>query len=363
VSAPAISVTAAGAAGPATPPARDVRIRPSTERDLPHISALFTPPLDVDRLRWLLSDPARGSALRSLVAEEGDRVVGHVGYTLSRFQTPRGELTGLFCVNWVVDASCRGLGVGSRLFESTFPLADFAYEYGGTEFSHKLFLDMGFEQTFALDYLLKVLRPRAYAKTLGDRWPRRMAKAMVLAGLARGGCRWWQATARDLALAPHQPRTAPSQAGPPARVEVSPGDCVTNITPDDQVAWYLRCPSGRTAAFTITERGVPIGTALCLVRDHPRGARTGRIVHLSYLGEDIARWRGAVALLESWLAAEGCAAVSVFAAHPHFLAALADRGFARRDRTPFWLRERAHGLPRTGWHLTGLEGDIGDRRL
>jgi GNAT superfamily N-acetyltransferase len=342
------------AAGPAASTARrDVRIRPSVERDLPGISALFTPPLDVARLRWLLTDPGEQS-LRSFVAEEGDRVVGHVGYTLSRFHTPVGELTGLFCVNWVVDTSCRGLGVGSRLFEATFPLADFAYEYGGTEFSHKLFLDMGFEQTFQLDYLVKVLRPLAYARVLTDRGPRRLAKAVAFAALSRAGCRWWRDAAPGLALAPYQPGATAGGA---------PTGCVANVTAAEQVAWYLGCPRARTAAFTLTAQGTPIGAALCLMRDHPGGTRTGRIVHLSHLGDDLPRWRGAVALLESWLADQGCAAVSAFASHRPFLAALSDRGFATRARTPFWVRDRDHGLPRSGWHLTGLEGDIGDRRL
>jgi hypothetical protein len=136
-----------------------------------------------------------------------------------------------------------------------------------------------------------------------------------------------------------------------------------NATPADQIEWYLRCPGARTAAFAITGSGLPIGIALCLMRDHPGGTRTGRIVHLSYLGEDAARWRGAVALLESWLADQGCAAVSAFASHPQLVRALADREFLTRGRTPFWLRDHEHGLPRTGWHLTGLEGDIGDRRV
>jgi hypothetical protein len=335
------------------PARRDVSIRPSTEADLRAISALFTPPLDVGRLRWLLGDPARGS-LRSFVAVEGERVVGHVGYTLSRFHTPRGALTGLFCVNWVVDASCRGLGVGSRLFEATFPLADFSYEYGGTEFSHKLFVDMGFEQTLHLEYRMKVLRPLSYARILADRWPRRIAKAAAFAGLSRARSSWWRSVPPGLALAPHRPG---------ARVEAPPAPCVANTTPDDQIEWYGRCPGARTAAFTITAGGVPIGTGLCLVREHPAGTRTGRIVHLSYLGEDAARWRGAVVLLESWLADQGCAAVSAFASHRHLLGALGEGGYLTRGRTPFWLRDREHGLPRAGWHLTGLEGDIGDRRV
>ena len=66
----------AARAGAAPAPRRDVRIRPSVERDLPGISALFSPPLDVARLRWLLTDPTRERSLRSFVAEDGDRVVG-----------------------------------------------------------------------------------------------------------------------------------------------------------------------------------------------------------------------------------------------------------------------------------------------
>ena len=78
---------------------------------------------------------------------------------------------------------------------------------------------MGFEQTLALDYLLKVLRPRAYAKTLGDRWPRRMAKAMVLAGLARGGSPDGGAPLREI-WPSHSPisraRLRPRRPHPPA---------------------------------------------------------------------------------------------------------------------------------------------------
>lgn len=340
--------------GPVPSRRGDVCIRPATEHDLGPISALFTPPLDLTRLRWLLTDSSRSTPLRSFVAVDGERVVGHVGYTLSRFHTPRGELTGLFCINWVVDTSCRGLGVGQRLFETTLSLADFSYEYGGTEFSHKLFFDMGFEQPLHLAYLAKVLRPLSYAGVLPDGRPRRIAKALALAGLAKTQRRWWRAGARHLALAPYDAR---------ALFEKVPIPCVANVTPTDQVAWYLGGPGVTSAAFTLTASGTPIGTALCLMKDHPAGTRTGRIVHLSYLGEDVACWRGAVELLESWLGDHGCAMVSAFASHRHFRAALGDRGFLARGRTLFWLRDRNHGLPRAGWHLTGFEGDIGDRRL
>lgn len=354
MSSPAIPATIRGEVGPAPAPVRDVRIRPATDDDLGTISALFTPPLDVARLRWLVTDPARPRSLRSFVAVERERVVGHVGYTLSRFHTPRGELTGLFCINWVVDKSCRGLGIGQRLFETTFPLADFSYEYGGTEFSQKLFFDMGFEQPFQLAYLVKVLRPLLYARLVADGGPRRVAKALALAGLAQVGRRPWRVGARDLALAPYDP-------GAPTGTGTTPG--VANATPAGQVAWYLGCPGVQSAAFTITASRRPIGAALCLIRDHPTGTRTGRIVHLSHLGQDVDRWRGAVDLLESWLGDQGCAMVSAFASHPHMLTALRDRGFLARGRTLFWLRDPNHGLPRTGWHLTGLEGDVGDRRL
>ena len=213
---------------------------------------------------------------------------------------------------------------------------------------------MGFEQTLHLDYLVKVLRPLAYAKILADRGPRRLAKAMAFAGLARAGCRWWRAAAPGLALAPYRPgaivaepahgmrgqRHARRAARVVSRLSERADGRVHHHRP-----WHAHRrgplpharPSGRD----------PDGTDRAPL---PPGRRRGPLARCGGALRDVARRPGVRRRVGVCLA-------------PHFLAALGDRGFSARDRTPFWLRDRDHGLPRTGWHLTGLEGDIGDRRL
>ncbi len=330
-----------------------VIVRAGTESDLPSIARLYSPPYELPVLRWLL-DAGEGRAPRSFVAADGDRIVGHNGYTLSRFRTPEGELTGLHCVNWVVDGNYRGLGLGLEVFRATFPRADFVYEYGGTERSRALFLELGFVQPFHLQQLVKVTRPLVWARTLDGPLPRRLLKAAVLGARARM-TRPAFASRSSVSVHPYDARLRPT----PDR----PWPAVANAEAAGQIDWYLRCPVVGARAFHIKRGESILGVALCLVKEHAPGVRTARIVHLSYLGEDPGVWRSALAAVEARLVEAGCSMISVFACHPRFLAALTGRGFVARGRVPFWILDPKGRLPREGWHLTGIEGDIGYRRV
>jgi hypothetical protein len=328
-------------------------VRAGTESDLPAVARLYSPPHDLAVLRWLL-DAGQGRSPHSFVAAEGDRIVGHNGYTLSRFRTRAGEVTGLHCMHWIMDGSYRGRGLGLDVFRATFPLADFVYVCGGTERSKALFAQMGFAKPFDLLQLAKVTRPLAWARTQQGPLARRLLKAAVLGARARM-TRPAFASRSSITVQPYDPRLRPA----PDR----PWPAVANVEEPGQIDWFLRCPVNDAQAFHIKRGDSILGLAVCMVKEHAPGLRTGRIVHLSYLGEDPGVWRSSLAAVEARLVEAGCSVISVFASHPRFLAALAGRGFVVRARIPVWIREPKGRLPDEGWHLTGIEGDLGHRRV
>ena len=206
------------ARGRAAPAPRDVRIRPAAERDLGAISALFTPPLDLARLP-LAPDGLAHAAGRSGRSWRwtGTRVVGHVGYTLSRFHTPRGELTGLFCVNWVVDESCRGLGRRPAPVRGDLPPRRLLLRVRG----HGVLAEALLRHGLRADPPPRVPREGAPpAAPTPESWPIAgrggLAKAVALAGLSRAGRRRWRAGAPGLALAPYRAGRARRGAVPTA---------------------------------------------------------------------------------------------------------------------------------------------------
>ena len=122
-------------------------------------------------LEWMLRGADAGHGLHSFVALVDDRIVGHVGYTLSRFRLRDREATGVHVVNWVVGDEYRGRRIGARLFEATFDEGDFSYHFSGTPAAERVYPTIGFTQTVAVSLMFKVLNPVLYYRSLGGAGP------------------------------------------------------------------------------------------------------------------------------------------------------------------------------------------------
>lgn len=118
----------------------NITIRPAAERDIPKLLELLTgicrlhqqgrPDLfrqvgtkyDGEALKALLADPSRPILV---AADEEDTVRGYVfgQYQVHQGETALNDLTTFYIDDFCVDGSCRGQGIGTRLYEAAADLA------------------------------------------------------------------------------------------------------------------------------------------------------------------------------------------------------------------------------------------------
>lgn len=324
-------------------------IRPTVEDDLEGIAALFPRGKSLGVLRWLLSDPNKPKGLRSWVAVDRDRIVGHCGYITSEFLCGASTLTGCAPVEWTVLPEYQGTGLGGQLIRQAFSQGDFVFTIGGSAPARRAYPRLGYQRLFDLTYFVKILDPLRYVIRRPARL-RVLATTALLAWASRGGAEHELSQVSVLRLRPEWYCEGHLPMGYNA-----------NVLPWPHLAWALRCPVLEAQAFHIEIGEQIAGTALCYINQDPGGPPTARLTHMSYLGEAAATWRAGVAGVEEVLRARGCTMISVLASHPAFVTALADLGFVARNHPPLWLRDPANVVPRQGWHLTAVESDIGHR--
>jgi hypothetical protein len=327
-------------------------IRPAEEADLPGIAALFRDGRDVTLLRWLLSDPEKPDHLRAWVAVDGDRIVGHCGYMTSRLSCgPSTTLTASAAIDWLVLPEYQGRGIGSPMMRLSNTPGDFTLIPGGTEFGQRGFVRLRYHRLPDLTYFVKILDPVRYVTRGGGRI-RRLTKAAVI-----------RIQSRPAAAHEPTPPCAISELQLDSYRETArPDGYIANVLPHAQLAWFLRCPVIEAKAYQVKVADEAEGVALCYMGTGG-GVRSGRLTHLSYLGEFPAAWRAAVAGVEDVLRAQGCTMMSVIATHPAFVTALIDRGFVARSGIAMWFWDPQNVVPRLGWHLTAIESDLGHRGI
>ena len=149
-----------------------------------------------------------------------------------------------------------------------------------------------------------------------------------------------------------------------------------NAEESSHIQWLLDCPLCDTYAFFIKKDRKQLGIAVCYTGKNKDDIFTGRIVHLSYLGDDLDLWQNTLFVIEQFFMDKGCLVATALASHPTYISALIDNGYSRRPNypvaafnengRPFFLRDPQNNLPDIpdeSFHWTFLEGDMGYRNL
>ena len=131
-----------------------------------------------------------------------------------------------------------------------------------------------------------------------------------------------------------------------------------------------------TYAFFIKQNDKQLGIAICYIGKNKEDVLTGRIVHLSYLGDDVDLWQNTILEIEQFFMDNGCLVVATLASHPIYIKALIDNGYSQRPHypvpvfnengRPFFLRDPKKKLPDISdksFHWTFFEGDMSYRNL
>ena len=315
-------------------------LRRTTIDDIDGIVKLYASTKSAAELKWVLSDPLDHNSLRSLVAVSNNKIVGHISYIISQFRYMRLEFSGVFPYAWIVSSEYIGSGIGSKLMAKVCEMADFTYFFGGSAQTLKVAPFLGFNLKFYVREYVKFVEPLCRTKS---------REGIV-----------------DLED-DDNPGSFQSHFGEPVFL---------NSEERHHINWLLNCPLCDTYGFSIKQNNVPTGIAICYSGKNKDGILTGRIVHLSYLGDDPDTWRASIGEVERFLIDKGCSTIATLASHPVYISALEGCGYSPRESypvpsftsagRPFFLRDPKgilSDISDESFHWTFLEGDMGYRNL
>lgn len=325
-----------------------VYVRPTTEADLEGVARLWLPrKRDPQVFKWLLS--SGGEELRSFVAVAGERIVGHIAYIMSDYRYRGKTYKGVFTIEWKVDDG-DGKQAALSLYSKVLKLGDFTFVIGGTDVVAQIYPHLKFKVPLHVSRFLKVTRPLQYFKALNNNLLKKIPKTAFYS--------------RNLFVPKFPSRNGDVEltAYEGNYPDIPADSAVVNESRNSHFQWLMHAPNIAAYPFTIRRRGETIGTALCYVQN-TGGIITGRIVHISCLGEEVELWNHVVNKLDDFLVEKGCCVVTAMASHPRFEEALRDNGHIFLRKSPFWLRDTQKHFTDAAWHLTYLEGDLAYREV
>lgn len=320
-------------------------VRSGVRADLEAIGQLFTPAKPSALLQWLVSED--GGGLRSLVATQDNRIVGHVAYTRSTFTDGERTLTGVYPILWKVREDLKG-ALGLRLLTRVLSFGDFSYIIGGSAAAQKLYRVFGYRALFDIPGFRKTLNLRGLGAGLFTRRGAQAVRMRSRAVLSMLGSR----PATRAAFVPGEWTARPA-------VSPVPGTMLNAVTPS-LLQWAAACPVVESHGGMLHLDDRPVGPVLCYVRRGRSEPVTGTIVHAPYLGADPDAWSAAVYAIERHLASLGCSRITMLASDDSLALALTANGFVVDRLLPFWYRGK--GEPASRWYLSYLEGDLGFRK-
>jgi len=318
-------------------------IRRTTRDDIGAIEELYSHTKNNIELSWLLPDPLDHNPFRSFVAVSDNKIVGHIGYVISKFKYNESEFVGVHPQVWIVSPEYRSHGIGLKLIHKVLDMGDFSYLVGGSKATMRIFPSLGFKLKF---FVLEYVKPLESLYTT-------------------------QASETDkdtISLEEYSKKEAVQNQ--------SSNSVFINAQESSHIKWLLDCPLCDTYAFSIKQDGKQLGIAVCYTGKNKDDILTGRIVHLSYLGDDLDPWQNTLFEIEQFFMDIGCLVVATLASHPTYTNALIDNGYSQRPNypvsafnqngRPFFLRDPQNNLPDIpdeSFHWTFLEGDMGYRNL
>ena len=100
-----------------------IEIRRTIKSDLKSLLSLYNGKKSMDEINWVLKD-FNSEGFRSFVAlNDKDKVIGHIGYIISKYCINGLVFNGMHNMMWIVDKEARG-GAGLKLFSKNVKMGD-----------------------------------------------------------------------------------------------------------------------------------------------------------------------------------------------------------------------------------------------
>ena len=334
-------------------------IRRSTAHDIPEISSLYDHKRSKSELSWALSDPWNKDEYRSFVALDKDnKVVGHIGYVAYKYKFKGSSFTGVHPVSWIVATDASG-PVGLILMKKVIEIGQggFTYIIGGSGITQEIAKLFRFRLVFHIDNYFKVVNWAGYIRMQNGVFIKKLLKTLLT----------FVKSTKLIRFKEHVPQIELEKyTGGGIEFPIDNNTFYNDLKEKD-INWLLECPSLNTEAFLIKRKGKSIGCAILYIKERPDNVKTGRIVHLSYIGSNEYLWCGVIAQLERFLKEKGCAVISTLAIHPVFKKGLSLSGYIpTRQGRPIFIRDSSNAfknISKNSLHLTFCEGDLGYRGM
>jgi hypothetical protein len=308
-------------------------IRKSEYKDLEAISKLYQGEKTIEELHWLLHDFESPGTYRSFIAVNEDNVVvGHIGYILSEYTINEKRVKGVHNMLWITAPDAVGF-IGLKLISKTLSMGDFSFAIGSSESSAKIFPVINYNFMFRIPLYVKLLIPTI------RKFQNKHKSGVSLRTISLND----EKNDRECSL-----------------------EVLTNVESNNLVQWILDCPFHEKKAFSIYHNEKCIGRAICFINTRFGFVRTGRIIHISYLGEDELVWNAALKLLESYFKSRKCYIISIPVTTKVVKKSVVNCNYKtfKKLSKPFYLNNENNALPEMEndqYYLTFLEGDLSYR--
>ena len=312
-----------------------VEIRQTEYKDLEAISKLYHGEKTIEELHWLLHDFDSPGTYRSFIAvDKNNVVVGHIGYIISEYTINGKRVKGVHNMLWITSPDAVGFA-GLKLVSKTSSLGDFRFAIGSSESSAKIFPSIKYNFMFQIPLYIKFLIP----------------SLKKLQNKSKTGI-----SIRTLSLKDEDIDRESSL------------DILTNVESTNHLKWILDCPFHEKKAFSIYNKEKCIGSAICFINSRFGFLKTGRIIHISYLGEDELVWNVALSLLESYFKSRKCYLISIPVTTKVVKKAVINRNYKtfKKLSKPFYLNNENNALAKmehNQYYLTFLEADLSYRNV
>jgi hypothetical protein len=335
-------------------------IRSTTGNDIQFIDGLYPyPHKRLKVLNWMLMDPADSDRYRSFVAHSrSGEVIGHIGYVKGSYVYGDNEFIGIHPIEWAVSAKHRRESIGKQLMDAVFDLGDFSLIIGGSTQGQIAFPHFGYEMKVECLEYEKIIKAGPYMRSIkGNLKNRIFARYLLMKSFINRSRS--KPPDRDVSLRPYQGERI-------YHCQINT-DIIYSEPNESDIDHFCHCPSAEGYAFTAMQGDSPLGIVMCYLKQDVDRIVRGRIVHISFLGNDPDLWSGVIEQTLRFLIQKQCAVISTLAAHPLFRKALEQSGFVfNRYRRPVFIRDPRRlfvSQPTESWHLTYREGDLGYRGL
>ncbi len=307
-----------------------------------------------DYLSWLLQDPFDSSELNSLVLLDNGRLIGHVGYVKSRYQTEGNVLNGSHPFLLAILHEYRGLGFGKDLLLRAASIGDISLIFEGTQDAIKVYPGAGYKKIVNLGLYRKWLNWPA-AEQIKPQSLKMYGYNVItlLIDMCFFKTQVYKKTDRpSVIFSDFSSEDVEFSARRDSRI--------TNVPCKQTIEWFSKCPVLKTRALRVGDEKSNLGVLMIYIHDHGN-YKTGRILHLPNCDNDPQQWRLIVKEAEFYLHEDGCNQISVCSSHPVYTKTLLGMGYFPMGTRPIWLRDPNNLALDREWHVTYLEGDNGFR--